>query len=306
MPRDIYSFHLLERYVMKYQSIRQGAKKPARVFFQMHFILLPLIIFTTLIVSCSDNDQWKRIDNGISVIRLHLPRWFGISRGKVDVVKIDPNFYQLQLLCASQHGHKKRTVKEWCKEFHLTGAINAGMYKMDNMTSVGYMKNFSYLNNDHILKDYMAVLAFNPVHDSLPPVQIIDREFQDFINLKNSYNSLMQSIRMVNSRGENVWSRQPQKHTIAALAIDKDGNVLFIFCEQPYSVHDFIHFLLERPLSIHNAIYLEGGPPAQFYLKTNNLKIDRKGQDNHDFTGIYSAQYTIPNVIGIVKKPPSK
>ncbi|NOY60152.1 MAG: phosphodiester glycosidase family protein, partial [Calditrichaeota bacterium] len=272
----------------------------------MRLISLPLIIFSILIFSCSDNNQWKRIDDGISIIQFHLLRRLGISAGRVDVVKIDPNYYQLQLLCASQHGHKKRTVKEWCEEFHLTGAINAGMYKMDSMTSVGYMKNFTYLNNDHIVQDYMAVLAFNPVHDSLPPVQIIDREFQDFDNLKKGYNSLMQSIRMVDSRGKNVWSRQPQKHTIAALAIDKDGNVLFIFCEQPYGVHDFINFLLERPLAIHNVIYLEGGPPAQFYLKTNDLKIDRKGQDNYHFTSIRSTQYTIPNVIGIVKKPPSK
>ncbi len=269
---------------------------------QMRLILFIISIPLIFAGSCSDASQWKTADEGLSFIQFHLPRSFGISAGKVDVVKIDPNVYQLQLLCALQHGHKSRTVKQWCEDFHLTAAINAGMFKTDSMTSVGYMKNFQHTNNDHIVQDYMAVLAFNPVYDSLPRVQIIDREFQNFDHLKNDYNSLMQSIRMVNIHGKNVWGRQPQRHPIAALAIDKAGNVLFIFCEQPYGVHDFINFLLERQLSIQNAIYLEGGPPAQFYLKMKGLKIERKGQNDFYFTGIHSSKHTIPNVIGIVKK----
>lgn len=271
----------------------------------MRLILLILIFSLVFISSCSDTDQWKIIDEGLSFIQFHLPRSFGISAGKVDVVKIDPNIYQMKLLCASQYGHKKHTVKEWCEDFQLVAAINAGMFKTDSMTSVGYMKNYQHINNHHVVQDYMAVLAFNPVHDSLPPAQIIDREFQDFDHLKKGYNSLMQSIRMVDIHGKNVWSRQPNRHPIAALAVDQNGNVLFIFCEQPYGVHDFITFLLERPLFIYNAIYLEGGPPAQFYLKVKGLKIDRKGQDQFPFTGIHSSKHTIPNVIGIVKKQPA-
>ncbi len=267
----------------------------------MRQILFIISIFSLFVGSCSDVGQWKFLDEGLSFIQFSLPGPITVISGKVDVLKIDPNFYQLQLLCSSQYEHKTRTVREWCEDFHLTAAINAGMYKTDSITSVGYMKNFTYLNNDHIVQDYMAVLAFNPVYDSLPSVQIIDLELQNFENLKRGYNSLVQSIRMIDIHGANVWHQQPQKHSIAALAMDKDGNVLFIFCEQPSSVHDFINFMLELPLSIYNAIYLEGGPPAQFYLKSTNLKIDRKGQDSYS-TSILLSEYAIPNVIGIMKK----
>ncbi|NOY59916.1 MAG: hypothetical protein GXO75_13450, partial [Calditrichaeota bacterium] len=50
--------------VMKYQSISQAAKNLVRNIFHMRLISLPLIIFSILIFSCSDNNQWKRIDDG--------------------------------------------------------------------------------------------------------------------------------------------------------------------------------------------------------------------------------------------------
>ena len=69
--------------------------------------------------------------------------------------------------------------------------------------------------------------------------------------------------------------------------------------------YDFINILLQLPLSIYNAMYLEGGPEASFYLNHNGVEIQRFGSYETGFNldDGNSSYWPIPNVIGIQKKP---
>jgi hypothetical protein len=82
---------------------------------------------------------------------------------------------------------------------------------------------------------------------------------------------------MISCTQQNVWSRQDAKWSTLAVAMDTQGNILFLFNRTPLSVHDFIEILLSLPLSIKSAMYLEGGPQASIYLSTSRMTLERHG-----------------------------
>ena len=219
------------------------------------------------------------------------------------VIKIDPEFYSFGLLCASEHGKKHLTAKEWCQANKLVAAVNAGMFQSDGLTNVGYMKNFGHVNN-HKFNDYKTILAFNPLDASIPQIKMIDRQCQDFEELRKNYNTLIQNPRMINCHQKNAWGQQKKIWSTVGLGIDKTGHVLFLFTRSPFSVHDFINILLSLPLSISTSMYLEGGPEASLYLSVNGEEIERFGSYETGFNedDNNSHAWPIPNVIGIVKK----
>ncbi|MEN6483785.1 MAG: phosphodiester glycosidase family protein [Syntrophobacteraceae bacterium] len=251
----------------------------------------------------AENNTWKQVDEGLSVAEFESPLKSEAGDSRITAVRIDPRFYAFKLLCSSEYGKKKRTVEEWCTEFHLVAAVNAGMFQENGFTSVGYMRNYNHVNNPRFGRDN-TVLAFNPVEAGLPEVQIIDRECQDLDSLKRKYNTLVQSIRMISCGGQNVWSQQQGKWSIVAIAMDENGRVLFLSARSPYSVHDFIEILQSLPLSIKNAMYLEGGPQASLFLSSGDFKVEKYGSMETGFDDAGALQFAlpIPNVIGIVKR----
>jgi len=170
--------------------------------------------------------------------------------------------------------------------------------------NVGYMKNFSHINNSYFRKDYKSVFAFNPVNNTLKKVQILDKGCQDLKKSMKNYKTLIQNIRMIDCRQKNVWAQQDKKWSIAAIAVDKSGHVLFIHSRSPYSVHDFNNFLLKSGLNIYNAMYVEGGPEASLYISDKDVQIEKMGSYETGFTehNKNAVFWPIPNVIGIKKK----
>lgn len=198
----------------------------------------------------------------------------------------------------------RRTVRKWCEQFGLIAAINAGMYQKDGFTNVGFMKNFNHLNNPQLNSLYKAVLAFNPTASDIPEIQIIDLKCQDFKSLRSKYQTLIQNIRMISCRQENVWAKQNQVWSMAVFGMDKNKNALFIFTAMPHSGHDFANTLLSLPISIFNALYLEGGPEASLFFSSSGVEFEGIGIRE---TGFHEDAYRmvarpIPNVIGITKK----
>jgi len=252
----------------------------------------------------SQSGTWRKLDEGLFLAHLDPPYEPPIKDSKITIVKINPMYYSFRLLCASEFGKVRLTTKEWCNRYHLISAINAGMYQKDRLTNVGYMKNFSHLNNSRLNSTYKAVLAFNRVDDDVPEIQIIDLKCQEFEKLKSKYQTYIQNIRMISCNQENVWSKQDKRWSLAVLGLDKAGNVLFIFSEAPYSGYDFNNLLLSLPISISNAMYLEGGREASLYLSANGLELDKAGISEMGFneSPIRSGGNPIPNAIGITKK----
>ena len=147
----------------------------------------------------------------------------------------------------------------------------------------------------------MAILAFDRNSSDVPRVKIIDRQCEDFKTWEKRYKTLIQSIRMISCKGKNVWAQQTQKWSTAAIAVDDLGRMLFIHVGSPYSTHDLINILKKLPLNIDRAMYVEGGPQAQLYI--------RYGKKEHEFVGKFDLKlneninspvfWPIPNVIGI-------
>ena len=266
-------------------------------------LLLFLVLFHVPGDGKAETASWKQVDEGLSVAEFDSPLKSEAGDSKITVVRIDPRYYSFRLLCASEHGRQKKTVEEWSNEFHLVAAVNAGMYQENGITSVGYMRNYDHVNNPRIGKDN-TVLAFNPVDSGVPEVQLIDRECQDLNSLKRKYNSLVQSIRMISCEGQNVWSQQSGKWSIVAIASDESGKVLFLTARSPYSVHDFIEIIQSLPISIKNAMYLEGGPQASLFVSSGDFRLEKYGsiETGFDEAGPLQFALPIPNVIGIVKK----
>lgn len=265
----------------------------------------------------STSKHWQKVDEGLYYGEFAASQESEIGDSKITIVKIDPWHYDFKLLSASEFNDSSRTARQWAKEFHLIAAVNAGMFQEDLRTSVGYMKNFDHVNNPRVSKEN-AFFAFNPVvgvdrlpgdssqtDSALKPAQIIDRNCQDFEDLRRKYHTIFQSIRMISCTQKNVWSRQPQKWSMVVLGMDKNDNILFIFTRSPYSVHDFINILLSLPISIYNAMYLEGGPEAALYFSANGIEFEKNGSFESGFIANDSltAAWPIPNVLGVVKKP---
>ncbi len=262
------------------------------------FLLLSVVAYGLFLphLALSQDNPWKKIDDGLYLIESPVQ--------KITILKADPRYYSFKLLCASENNNLRLTPKKWCQKYNLVSAINAGMYQTDGVSNVGYMKNFSHLNNPRISTRYKAVLAFNPADVTVPEVQIIDLTCQDFDRLKDKYQTLIQGIRMVSCRQENVWEKQDKMWSIAACGIDKSGKGLFIFTETPYSVHDFINILLSLPISLYNAMYLEGGPYATLYLSAKEVEFEKIGTYEVGLSepGSPKISLPVPNVIGIARK----
>jgi len=246
---------------------------------------------------------WKKIDKGLFSVDYKSPQKAILGNQIITIIKINPKYYNFNLLSAKEKGEHTRTAKDWAITKKQIAVINAGMYQADHATNLGYMKDYNFSNNNRLNKDN-TIIAFNRKDSIVPEIQIIDRTCQNWEELKNKYNSFSQSIRMVDCNQKNRWGQQNKKWSMVVIAIDKKENALFVSVRSPYSVHDFINTLLKAPLNIKNIMYLEGGPEASLYLNHNGKTIEKMGSyetgfNENDNNNIF---WRIPNVIGITKK----
>ena len=277
---------------------------PRKSMKRMPFFLAILWVLLISSNAYSQNDPWKKVDEGLFWAELYPSQKSPVKDSKITIIKINPKFYSFKLLCASDLGKTRMTAKDWSLKHNLISSINAGMYQEDGLKNVGYMKNFSHINNPRLSSSYKAVLAFNRTDSAVPEIQIIDLRCQTFEELKPKYQTFVQSIRMVSCQQENVWAKQDNMWSLAVLGMDKNGNALFIFSESPYSVHDFINVLLSLPISLYNAMYLEGGAEASLYFSLNGVDLDKVGNNGSGLNDslVRGVVRAIPNVLGIIKK----
>jgi hypothetical protein len=100
------------------------------------------------------------------------------------------------------------------------------------------------------------------------------------------------------------WEKQEKASRMAAVGMDKDNCVLFVFTRARVSTQDFIQVLLSLGVQIQSAMYVEGGPEAALHLVPDQKM--GSGADHGD-KGLWKDAENepglpIPNVIGIVKK----
>lgn len=245
---------------------------------------------------------WVELEPGLHLAQLKTEAKSSHGDSTIRVLRVDPKYFEVALGNASASG-ELRTAKTWCEKEGFVAAINASMFQPDYRTSVALMKTRDHTNNPKVSKD-KAVLAFDPVSDDVPAVQIIDRECQDFAALRKKYKGLVQNIRMVSCKGKNVWAQQPRKWSTAAVGMDTKGRLLFMHTRSPYSTHDFINEIRKLPIDLKNAMYVEGGPEAQLYVHSGSHEHEWIGSFETGFreNDTNEAAWPVPNVIGIRRK----
>ena len=244
---------------------------------------------------------WQKLAVGLEIGIFDSPQPAEIGDSKIRILRIDPGRYELKLLNASvSKKGRSLSVRQWCRQNGLVAAVNASMFQADYKTSVSLMRTRTHVNNPRLSKD-MAILAFDRLSDGVPEIKIIDRQCEDFKIWKNKYGTLIQSIRMISCKGKNVWRQQPQKWSTVAIGIDKADRVLFIHVGSPYSTHDLINILKKLPIDIARAMYTEGGPQAQLYIKTGEHEYEFTGHSEIDFSNNANSLFSwpIPNAVGI-------
>ena len=248
-------------------------------------------------------NHWQKLEPGLELGSFVPSRKSPLGDSVIRVLRIDLRYFEIRLLNASAQAHgQRKSVKDWVNENGLVAGINASMYQKDNLTSVSYMKTGNHVNSSWVSKD-RTVLAFDPKDKSLPPAKIFDRDCEEFEEIRKQYRSLVQSIRMVSCHRKNVWVQQQKKWSIAALGMDSKGRILFIHVRSPYSTHDFINILLDLPIDLKRAMYVEGGKDAQLYINTVKDEFEfvgsySTGVDNSDSNTI---AWPVPNVVGVVR-----
>ncbi len=227
--------------------------------------------------------------------------------GKIAVVRVDPRRYRLVLLNASAPGEGSLfTARAWAARHGAAAVINAAMYQADYRTSVSLMRTREHVNQGHVSKD-RAVLALDPARPALPPARIIDRDCDDLDALAPAYGTLVQSIRMVSCDRRNVWAPSPRRTSAAAIGIDGKGRLLFIHARSPWPVNELVDALLALPIDLRQAMYAEGGPEAQLYVRGGGREVERVGTFESSPDATTSSAWPVPNVLAAIPRaaPPA-
>jgi len=253
------------------------------------------------------NAVWKQIDEGLAYGDFLSTIKSPSGDSRILIIRIDPRLYNFRLLSASElsPGSVSLNVKEWAEKYKLIATINAGMFQGDLKSNVGYMKNYSHMNNPRVHRTYASVFAFNPKKAELPPARIFDTDEKEMKEIIAEYQTVIQNLRLIKRPGLIRWAQQDKRWSEAALGQDQDGNILFIFSGSPFTMHELSKALLTLPIKLECAMHLEGGPVASLYLRHNSLELVRVGR--HELASIMVGDTNneilpIPNVIGIVKK----
>lgn len=250
---------------------------------------------------------WTEIEQGLYISEFNAPLKSKVNDSKLSILKINPIFFSLELLTATEHDSLRRTPEQWSLDFNLVAVVNAGMFNLsDHITCSGYLKNYDHINSGKLRENFRAMAMFNPKSSDFPALTIVDMEKENWSFYMENYNSMFQCIRMIDCNQELVlWKpRRPISSSMVVLATDKQGNILFIFTRSPYTANQMSSMLLSLPLKIYSAMYLDGGPEACIYVNAGDTLIEKVGSwvspgyanDKNDY------QWELPNVIGVKRK----
>jgi len=224
--------------------------------------------------------------------------------GEIAVVRLDPNRFELRLLTASMPGEGTlRSARAWAYRTGASAAINAAMYQEDHRTSVSLMRTRDHVNQRRISKD-RAILAFDPLVSGVAPARIIDLDCEPLLPGSEGYGALVQSIRLVSCHRRNVWAPSERRFSTAAIGVDGAGRVLFIHARTPWPVHDLVNRLLALPLDLRQAMYVEGGPEAQLFVRGGGKEVELTGTlEAAPDVRLGTEGWPVPNVIAAVRRP---
>lgn len=249
-------------------------------------------------------EEWRVLASGLELREFLIPDQIGDLDGRqggMAVLRINPDLFEVRLSAALNTG-RMRSMQEWALHSRFVAVINAGMFRADDrMRSTGYMRDANVEINSYIHPNYGAFLAFQPRKSSLPALRWVDRKSDpDWQDVFADYDGIIQNYRLISPERENLWEQSESRHSGAAIAMDRDGRLLFIHCRARLSMHEFAQALLDLPLDLVGAMYVEGGADAAMYIDVNGYVGRFVGEYRSDFfQGSNRNFWPAPNVLGI-------
>ncbi|PKN33441.1 MAG: hypothetical protein CVU61_13375 [Deltaproteobacteria bacterium HGW-Deltaproteobacteria-19] len=269
----------------------------------IHFTLIVVGLFVSFppAATSQPREQWKILARGIEYGVFNVRQLPDVGNGIIHIVRIDPAQAKLKLALASEHNKQSRSTAQWCKDFNLVAAINAGMFYKDYLTNVGYLRNRSHIQNKRWNNKYKSALAFGPRKAGIPKAIMVDLDTPDSMKRLEDYDAVVQNLRLIKGNGVNVWSRVDKSWSESAVGMDREGRVIFVFCRSPLTMRDFNEAVRSLGLGVVRLMHMEGGPLASLSIRTKDIAINLAGSYETNFrpddTNMH--QWPIPNVIGV-------
>ncbi|MDL2266925.1 phosphodiester glycosidase family protein [Desulfovibrio sp. OttesenSCG-928-G15] len=186
-------------------------------------------------------------------------------------IRISPKNNIFTLCMASQSG-QSRSLPDWAVKERLIAGINAGMYLPDHKTNTGYMRSGSTINNPAMGGRLGAFFVAARKNNRLPKADIIEKSLAGWEKRLAAYDTVVQNYRLVSSDGKMLWQEGKSSHSIAVVAKDKKGNLLFVLCQKSLSVEDFTRTLKEFIPNVGVVMYVEGGSEAGLFLRMPSVE----------------------------------
>ena len=260
------------------------------------------IMAAVLVVLCGSVDLaragvWQKLETGLEIASFDSQRRASAADGDLMVLRVEPRIFELKILRVGR-GEKTptRNVAQWCQEFDLVAAINAGMYQADHRTHVGFCKTAGKVVNG-FANDYLSAAAFGPVDPTDPPFRIFDLDETPLDEVLERYENVVQNLRLIKRGGENRWQPATDQWREAALAEDSLGRALLIYCRTAWSMCEFNEILLSLPLNVVAAQHLEGASPARFWVNHSGYNPD---------LALVAPGPDLPNILGVARRYPAK
>ena len=111
---------------------------------------------------------WLEIEPGLEATRFDTRSRLSAAKGDLIVLRVDPTKWDLRVLTTARDGDGvDRNVRQWCADFELSVAINAGMFQEDNTTHVGFCQIDGEIIN-RFANNYKSAMAIDPVDPADP------------------------------------------------------------------------------------------------------------------------------------------
>jgi len=218
-----------------------------------------------------DPSPWRTLEPGLEMAVWSSRSGQPDAAGDLRILRVDPQRWRLRVISTETAGSREGlSLEQWCGEFGLVAAINAGMYQEDGLTHVGYCQVDGCVLNPAV-NHYRSALALDPLRPQDPPLRIFDLDETALDSVAATYRTVVQNLRLIKRSGEARWRAGTETWTEAALGEDAQGRALLMHCSRPLSMHDFNTLILGLPLDVVCAQHLEGNLPAQLWVDHSRL-----------------------------------
>jgi hypothetical protein len=244
---------------------------------------------------------WRSLGRGADYAAIALSPRPALGDGLLHVVRADPSQATLRVRMAAQLDGRPRTAREWCDNPRVVAVINAGMYDRDLSTHIGFLRVGDRIGSARWVRNYQSILLLGARHPGSPAATIRDvppdGRAADFAD----YDTVVQNLRLIRAPAVNVWTQSDRRWSEAAIALDRQGRILFLLCRSPFTMHDFNALVTALPLGVTRAMHVEGGPEASLSVRGPAIDLDLSGSYETGFNPSDDSkrQWPLPNVVTV-------